>query len=61
VQNFIKEELKLDMKEQKGSILDRKSKMAKYLSALVTCYGMGNVMETLSIDKIMSKQLDFNQ
>jgi translation initiation factor 2 beta subunit (eIF-2beta)/eIF-5 len=43
------------MKEQKGLILDIKSKMAKYLNALVTCYDIGSVMETLSIDKIISK------
>ncbi len=29
MQNFIKEELKLNMKEQKGLILSAKSKMAK--------------------------------
>jgi hypothetical protein len=60
VQNFIKEELKLDMKEGKGLILSAKSEMAKYLGALVTYYGTGSVMETLSIDKVTSKQPDFN-
>jgi hypothetical protein len=49
------------MKEQKGLILSTKSKMAKYLGALVTYYSTGNVMETLNTDKIPSKQLKFNQ
>ncbi len=31
--------------------------MAKYLSTLVTYYGTGSVMETLSTDKVTSKQL----
>jgi len=31
VQNFIKEELKLDMKEQKGLILSAKSQMFSYI------------------------------
>jgi len=44
MQNFIKEELKLDMKERKGLILNTKSEMAKYLGALVTYYDTGNVM-----------------
>jgi hypothetical protein len=35
--------------------------MAKYLGALVTYYSIGNVMETLSTDKVTSKQLDFNR
>jgi hypothetical protein len=61
VQNFIKEELKLDMKERKGPILSAKSEMAKYLGALVTYYGTGSVMETLSTDKVTSKQPDFNR
>ncbi len=61
VQNFIKEELKLDMKERKGPILSAKFKMAKYLSALVTYYDIGSVMETLSTDKVTSKQPDFNR
>jgi len=60
VQNFIKEELKLDMKERKGSILSAKFEMAKYLGALVTYYDTGSVMETLSTDKVTSKQPDFN-
>jgi hypothetical protein len=34
--------------------------MAKYLDALVTYYGIRSVMETLSIDKVTSKQPDFN-
>jgi hypothetical protein len=38
MQKFIKEELKLNMKEQKGPILSAKSKMAKYLGTLVTYY-----------------------
>jgi hypothetical protein len=45
MQNFIKEKLKLDMKGWKGSILNAKSKMAKYLGALVTYYGIRNVMK----------------
>jgi hypothetical protein len=61
VQNFIKEELKLNMKERKGPILSAKSEMAKYLGALVTYYDTGSVMETLSIDKVTSKQPDFNR
>jgi hypothetical protein len=44
MQNFIKEELKLDMKERKGLILNAKSEMAKYLGILVTYYGTGSVM-----------------
>jgi hypothetical protein len=39
-----KEELKLDMKEWKGPILNAKSKMAKHLG-VVTYYGSRNVME----------------
>ncbi len=61
VQNFIKEELKLDMKERKGPILSKKFEMAKYLGALVIYYGTGSVMETLSTNKVTSKQPDFNQ
>ncbi len=48
VQNFIKEESKLDMKEWKGPILSTKFEMAKYLGTLVTCYNTRNVMETLT-------------
>jgi hypothetical protein len=44
MQNFIKEELKLDMKEQKGLILSAKFEMAKYLGALVTYYGTKSVI-----------------
>jgi hypothetical protein len=44
MQNFIKEELKLDTKEQKGLILSTKFEMAKYLSALVTYYGTKSVI-----------------
>jgi hypothetical protein len=61
VQNFIKEELKLDMKERKGPILSAKSEMAKYLGTLITYYGTGSVMETLNTDKVTSKQSDFNR
>jgi hypothetical protein len=61
MQNFIKEELKLDMKERKGLILSGKSEMAKYLGALVTYYGIRSVMETLSTEKVTSKQPDFNR
>jgi hypothetical protein len=49
------------MKEQKGQILSTKSKMAKYLGILVTYYGIESVMESLNIDKVTSKQLDFNR
>jgi len=55
VQNFIKEELKLDIKEH-----IKHKNMAKYLGTLITYYDTGNVMEILSIDKVTSKQLDFN-
>jgi len=55
VQNFIKEELKLNMKKRKGSILSAKFEMIKYLGALVTYYSIKSVMETLSIDKVISK------
>jgi hypothetical protein len=37
------------------------SKEAKYLGALVTYYDTGSVMETLSTDKVTSKQPDFNR
>jgi len=60
MQNFIKEELKLDMKEQKGLILSAKFEMAKYLGTLVTYYDIGSVMETLSTNKVASKQPKFN-
>jgi hypothetical protein len=60
VQNFIKEELKLNMKERKSSISSAKSKMAKYLGTLITYYSTGNVMETLNTDKVTSKQPNFN-
>jgi hypothetical protein len=60
VQNFIKEKLNLNMKKQKGLILSTKSKMAKYLGALITCYNTKSIVETLNIDKVTSKQLDFN-
>jgi hypothetical protein len=50
-----KEELKLDMKKRKGSILSTKSKMVKYLGALVTYYGIESFMETLSTYKVTSK------
>jgi hypothetical protein len=49
------------MQKQKGPILSTKSEMAKYLSTLVTYYGTKSVMETLNIDKVTSKQLDFNR
>jgi hypothetical protein len=49
------------MKKQKGPILSTKFEMAKYLSTLVTYYGTRNVMETLNIDKVTLKQLDFNR
>jgi hypothetical protein len=61
MQNFIKEELKLDMKEWKGSILNAKSETVEYLSALVTYYSTKSVMETLSTNKVISKQPDFNR
>jgi hypothetical protein len=61
MQNFIKEELKLDMKEWKGPILSAKSEMAKYLGALITYYSIGSVMETLCTNNVTSKQLDFNR
>ncbi len=60
MQNFIKEELKLNMKKQKGPILSTKFKMAKYLGTFVTYYDIKSVMETLNIDKVTSKQSDFN-
>ncbi len=60
VQIFIKGKLKLNMKEQKGLILSTKSKMAKYLGALITCYDTESIVETLNINKVTSKQLDFN-
>jgi hypothetical protein len=44
MQNFIKEEVKLNMKERKGLILNTKSKMAKYLGALVTYYDTKSVI-----------------
>ncbi len=61
MQNFIKEELKLDIIKQKGLILNAKSKMAKYLGTLLTYYGIESVMETLNTNKVTSKQLDFNR
>jgi hypothetical protein len=60
MQNFIKEEPKLDMKERKGLILSAKSEMAKYLGTLATYYDIGSVMETLSTNKVASKQPKFN-
>lgn len=51
VQNFLQEELKLDINEQKSKILHAKSEMAKYLGALVIYYGIGSV-EILSTDKV---------
>jgi hypothetical protein len=50
-----KEELKLDMKEWKGPILNAKFEMAKYLG-VVTYYGTKSVMETFKNDKVTSKQ-----
>jgi hypothetical protein len=35
--------------------------MAKYLGTLVTYYSTRSVMETLSTNKVTSKQLDFNR
>ncbi len=60
MQNFIKEERKLDMKEWKGLILNAMSEMAKYLGTLTTYYDIGSVMETLSTNKVASKQPKFN-
>jgi hypothetical protein len=34
--------------------------MAKYLGKLIPYYGIKTVMETFRIDKVTSKQLDFN-
>jgi len=53
--------LKLELKKQKGPILNTKFEMAKYLGALVTYYGTTSVMETLSTNKVTSKQLDSNR
>ncbi|BDD77380.1 hypothetical protein Mp_Mg00880, partial (mitochondrion) [Marchantia polymorpha subsp. ruderalis] len=54
VQNFLQEELKLDINEQKSKILHAKSEMAKYLGALVIYYGTGSV-------EILSKVSDVKQ
>jgi hypothetical protein len=48
------------MKERKGLILSAKSEMAKYLGTLATYYDIGSVMETLSTNKVASKQPKFN-
>lgn len=43
VQKFLQQKLKLEINEQRSSLINAKSEIAKYLGTLVTYYGTGSV------------------
>lgn len=52
VQKFLQQKLKLEINEQRSSIVNAKSEIAKYLGTLVTYYGIGSVKPRSSTDEV---------